>query len=104
MSKLPSMKSMELDDEDKIDAFLPIPCAKPDFPFGLRGHLTDKELAKLDLDPHSAEVGDCFHMRVLARITNVRHTDESTTGKTSRIEFQIEEIAVDCDEENEDED
>ena len=35
---------MELDDEDKLDAIMPIPMDnKPDFPYGLRICLTEKE-------------------------------------------------------------
>ena len=44
------MVSMELDDEDKLDAPMPIKMPnKPDFPYGLRICLNEKELKKIGL-------------------------------------------------------
>lgn len=95
---------MELDDEDKLDAAMPIQMAdKPNYPYGLCFCLTDKELAKLELDPHDAIEGGIIHIHALARIKHVSHTDDSTTGKCSRIECQIEDLSIESeDEENED--
>lgn len=97
------MKSMEMDDEDKIDFCAPIamPC-KPDFPYGLRITLTEKEFEKLNLDPTCAVYGGMVHGHFMARITSVGGEDTSN-GSTCRVELQIEDLAIECeDEENED--
>jgi hypothetical protein len=88
------MVSMELDDEEKIDAVAPIPMpSKPDFPHGLRICLTERELEKLDIDHTEAFVGGVFHGFFMARITSV-----SVNG----VEAQIEDLAIESeDEENE---
>ncbi|SDD95196.1 hypothetical protein SAMN05216337_1017138 [Bradyrhizobium brasilense] len=95
------MKSMELDDEDKVDFCAPIECPKPDYPYGLRICLTEKEFAKLDLDPSCAAVGGMVHGHFMARITSVAAEDNSH-GNTCRVELQIEDLAIESeDEENE---
>lgn len=96
------MRSMELDDEDKIDAVMPMPMAeKPDYPFGLRICMTEKELEKLDLDPAGAEVGGMIHGHFIGRITSVSCND-TEGGQSCRVEVQIEDLAIESeDEENE---
>lgn len=96
------MKSMELDDEDKIDFCAPItlPC-KPDFPYGLRITLTHKEFEKLNLDPSAAEVGGMIHGHFMGRITSVVAEENRSDGNTCRVEIQIEDLAIECeDDEN----
>lgn len=94
------MQSMELDDEDKLDACLPMPCAMPDFPYGLRNSLSEKEFEKLGLDPADAFVGGVVHGHFMARITSVS-AEEREGKKTCRIEWQIEDLAIESeDEEN----
>lgn len=89
-----TMVSMELDDEEKLDAAMPLPMSsRPDFPFGLRICLTEAEFAKLKLDPAEAEVGGMFHLHGLARVTSVSLTD-SDNGKCCRVEAQIEDLAI----------
>ena len=103
MAKLHPMVSMELDDESKLDAVMPMPMPdKPDYPWGLRISLTEEELEKLDLDHKDAQVGGVFHLHGLARITSVS-VNKNTDGKEScRIEAQIEDLAIESeDEENE---
>lgn len=99
-----TMVSMELDDEDKLDAMMPIAMSsKPDFPCGLRISLTEKELSKLDLDPDDAVVGGMVHLHAMGRITAVSATDDSG-GKCCRIEIQIEDLEIESeDDENEEE-
>lgn len=88
------MKSMEMDDESKIDAVMPIPMERPpDYPFGLRICLTEKEFAKLGLDHEDAEVGATFHGHFMARVTSVS-AEERDGGKTCRVEAQIEDLAI----------
>lgn len=83
---------MELDDEDKLDAVTPIPTARPDYPYGLRICLTDKELAKLGLSD-DCEVGDMIDMRCFGTVTSFSKND-SGEGSSCRVEIQIEKMAV----------
>ncbi len=87
------MQSMELDDDDQLDAPMPIPCEKPEFPWGLRIALTEKEFEKLGLDPQDAAVGAIFHGHFMARVTSVSSHDRND-GKTHRVEAQIENLAI----------
>lgn len=95
------MQSMELDDEDKLDAVMPIAMPdKPDFPYGLRISLCEKEFEKLGLDPADATVGGICHGHFLARVTSVS-ASEGSDGKCCRIELQIEDLAIESeDDEN----
>ena len=56
--KVHPMVDMELSDEEKFDAVMPIAMPnKPDYPYGLRLCLTGKELEKLGIDPADLAVG-----------------------------------------------
>jgi hypothetical protein len=85
--------SLELDDDDKIDMALPcgpdLKPSQPDFPFGLRISLTEKELKKLGLDVKEADRGDELEIRALARVTCVSQNEGG-----DRVELQIERMAV----------
>ena len=91
------LKSMELGDEQKLDAVHPIPMdTKPDYPYGLRICLTKAEFDKLGLDPKDAEVGGMVHLIAIARITSIMHHDsENTDAPDCRVELQIEDLDVD---------
>lgn len=97
------MKSMELTDEEKLDTTCPIPMpSKPDFPYGLRITLTHAELDKLDLDVDDACVDGIFHLQGMARITSISKDKDAHGNNTCRIEAQIESLAIESeDEENE---
>ena len=101
MARIHTMTSMELDDEEKLDAAMPIPMQdKPEFPYGLRICLTEAEFKKLDLDPAAAKVGGIFHGHFLARITSVSASDNEN-GACCRVEAQIEDLEIESeDEEN----
>lgn len=87
---------MELDDESKLDMAMPIAMPdRPDYPYGLRICLTEKELEKLGLPVPDA--GDYLDLRGMACVTSVS-CDKRESGDTCRVELQIEKIAV----ENED--
>ena len=96
------MQSMELDDEDKLDAVTPLPMAdKPDFPYGLKICITEKELRKLKLDASDAVVGGTCHGHFMARITCFS-AEQRDGDDCYRIEMQIEELAIESeDAENE---
>lgn len=108
MAKINPMVSMELDDEAQVDQVLPIPMAdKPKYPCGLCISLTGDELEKMNLDASSAFVGGTIHLHAMARITSVSSSDRAPSewsegGQSTRIELQIEEMAIESeDEENE---
>lgn len=82
---------MELEDEDKLDACCPIPCDKPDYPYGLRICLTHKEIEKLGLD-HDCETGDMIDFRAFAVVTSVS-LNENNGKHDCRIELQIQKMA-----------
>ena len=87
--------SMELDDEDKIDYGIPMSDSPkgPDFPYGLRISLTEKELKKLKLDVGECEIGDLVDLRCFAVVTS-KSEEDNKSGKSCRVELQIEKIAV----------
>lgn len=100
------MQSMELDDESKLDAAQPIAMdSRPDYPYGLRICLTHEELKKLDLDPADAFVGGMIHGHFMGRITSASANDYEGSGPSCRIEIQIESLAIESeDAENEEAD
>jgi hypothetical protein len=88
------MVSMELDDEDVIDAIMPMPMPeKPRYPCGLKICLDQRQLAKLGLEP-DCEIGDVIDMRAFARVTSVSMNETEHSGQECRIELQIEELAL----------
>lgn len=91
------MVSMTRSPEEKAEQRLedmmpPSILTMPDVPPGLCIVLTEKELAKLDLDDE-AEVGDTIHLMALAKVTSIRKEDTSS-GCTCRIELSITDLSV----------
>lgn len=86
------MVSMELDDDDKLDAPMPFPLSsKPDYPYGLRICFSEKELKKLNLDV--PDIGDMIDMRAMGTVTSV--SINKTDGEDRcRVEIQLEKIAL----------
>jgi hypothetical protein len=94
MAKLHTMQSMEMTDDEKLDAPTPIAMPeKPEFPYGLRISLTEAEFKKLKLEGSDAEVGGIFHGHFLARVTSVSKTD-GPDGPCCRVEAQIEDLSI----------
>ena len=87
--------SMELSEEDKMtDMPMPMPMPnKPDYPWGLRISLTERELGKLGLLDAECKEGDLIDMRCFARITRVT-TDVGEGQSHCKVEAQITEIAM----------
>lgn len=80
---------LELDDEDQLDAVMPIPMPnKPRYPYGMRICLTQAELDKLKLDS-DCNVGDMIDLRAFAEVTSI-----SKDGDNCRVELQIQKIAL----------
>lgn len=99
------MADMEMDDEDQLDAMLPI--AMPErarYPYGLRICLTEKEFEKLGLDPRDAVVGGICHGHFLARVTSVSANETEGGDNCCRIELQIEDLAIESEDEENDKD
>lgn len=91
--KMNPMVSLELTDEEKHETLMPIPMDRPDYPFGLRICLTDREMEKMDVDPAEACVGGLVHLHAMARITSVS-SDERDGKKCCRVEMQIEDMCI----------
>lgn len=91
------MVDMELDDESMLDMSFPMPMAvgekRPRYPYNLMISLTDVELTKLKLS-HDAEVGDVIDLRAFAVVTSVSKSDTEHSGKSCRVELQIQKLAV----------
>ncbi len=88
------MVDMELEDEDKLDAPQPIPMpSKPDYPYGLRISLTEKELKKLDIDPPT-EIGDVIDMRCFGVVTCISQNKYEGGEDCIRVEIQIQKLAI----------
>jgi hypothetical protein len=71
----------------------------PDYPWGLRISLSERELAKLGL-PADCAVGDQISFDCCARVCSVSLND-SESGASARVELQITEMAVDEDDSEE---
>ena len=89
---------LELSDDDKLDMVLPsgpgdVKQKGPDYPWGLRISLTEKELAKLDLDVKDANIGDLIDMRAFGVITSISQND-GDGGKCCRVEIQLQKLAI----------
>lgn len=83
---------LELTDEDKLDAILPMPMETPDYPCGLCICLTETEVEKLGLD-FDCDVGDMVDIRAFAVVTCVNKSD-GPNGPRGRVELQIQKMAV----------
>jgi hypothetical protein len=101
---LQTMKSMERDDDDKLDSIAAIPILKLDFPPGLRIALTEKEFEKLDIDHSEAEVGGLVHGHFMGRVTHVSQDQQADGEQCCRVEIQIEDLEIECSEGDEEED
>lgn len=98
MAKPIMLMSMELDDEDKAEEAAPVTREVPDYPWGLRICLTEKELAKLGLDPAEAFVGGTIHGHFLAEITSVS-SNQINGEECRRLELQITQLAIESEDE-----
>lgn len=88
-----------------MDAIMPIPMAeKPSYPFGTQICLTDREIRKMGLDPDEFVKDGLVQMHVTARVTSTNKHESNDEGARHRIEFQIEDMCIDCTEEDEEED
>lgn len=99
--------SMELADDHKVDSTISYADAAgvpkketPDYPYGLRISLTEKELEKLRLDCSDCATGDLVYFRACARVISKSQTEHEELGKQERVELQIEDMEIDDGEES----
>lgn len=84
-----SFVDMEMDDEDQLDALMPLPMPdKPRYPFGLKICLTNAELKKMKIEG-DCDVGDTIDLRAFAEVTGV-----FKDGDNCRVELQIQKLAL----------
>lgn len=89
------MVSMELTEEEKLEDCMPCPPSignQPDYPYGLRISLTERELDKLGLE-EDPEIGDYIDLRAFACVTSASR-EQSANGPRRRIELTIERLAI----------
>lgn len=84
------LHDLELDDEDKLDAVMPIAMSKPDYPCGMRLSLQEPQLKTLDMMDPMPKVGDYVMMTVLARVTHCSQSDSAMMGQNCCVELQVE--------------
>ena len=84
---------MEMDDDEKLDRAIPDMPSKPDYPWGLRISLTEKELKKLELDA-DCDIGDMIDLRAFAVVTSVSKNKMDGGEECCRVELQIQKLAV----------
>lgn len=97
-----ALADMSLSDDEKLD--MPMPIAMPDapeYPYGMRICLTQDELTKLGIDPTEAQIGGYFMLHALCCVTSLS-SNSTESGDCMRLEAQIEQAAVDGDDESAD--
>jgi hypothetical protein len=90
-----------LTDEEKIDAVLPMPVSEvPDYPYGTRICLSEKEMEKLEAVGCDCDfqVGEVIDIRALGTVTSVSSSD-GPNGPCRRAEIQLEKLAVELESE-----
>lgn len=97
-----TMVDMEMDDEDKLDSVMPIATDTPDYPWGLRITLTDKEFDKLGLDPSEAEIGGMLTGRFIGKVTSMSANASEGGDPCCRCEIQITALCIDCGDDSDD--
>ena len=93
-----NMTDLALTPADKAEQIGMMPTAvmdqdKPQYPYGCRISLCEKELSKLNLDVQEAAVGDIVDMRCFGVITSVNQSD-GPDGPCERVEIQIQKMAL----------
>ena len=90
--------SMELDDEDQLDGIpMAMPSGKPvapQFPYGLRISMSEKDLERLKLSYEEANVGDYLEFRARACVTSASEHKIEAGGTCCRVELQIESMKI----------
>jgi hypothetical protein len=87
------MVNLQLTAAERLDT-APAPAVEsvPEYPWGLRIVLTQRELPRLGLAADCA-IGDTLEFRASARVTGVNRT-EGAMGPEDRVELQITDMAI----------
>lgn len=99
MKMLPNFVDMAKSPEQIAEDSMPYDMQKHEtnvYPYGLGICFGQQELDKLNLDG-DCEPGDMVHLSCIARVTSVSK-NETNEGMKTRIEMQIERIAVEGEE------
>lgn len=97
---LGDLVDMEMDDEDKLDSIMPISVKdmdKPEYPWGLRISITDKEFDKLGLDPSEGILGGFVTGKFIGKVTSMSISSGEGGDGCCRCEIQIQQLCIDCD-------
>lgn len=99
------MVDMEMDDEDQYDS-VPMPVslgsnvkAKPQYPYGLRIRLNEKDMEKLGLSV--PEKYSTIDLRAMGMVTAVT-TDDNERGCFCTVEIQLQKLKVENEDTEED--
>lgn len=84
---------LELDDEEKTDFCAPMPCGRPDYPYGTRVSFDQGTLRKLKKSAGDFAVSDMIYMRCFGVVTSIS-ADASESGTNERVEIQIQKIGM----------
>lgn len=88
------MVSLELTDEEKLDIACPVGCADaPDYPWSMRISFDDDILERFGCDVSDFTVGDVILLKCVAKVTGLSSND-TATGPKSRVEFQITDLSI----------
>lgn len=97
-SKLVDMALTDAERVEQMETTVPALLDRgPQYPYGLKVSLCEKELEKLRLDVSDASVGDLVDMRCFGTITSISQND-GPDGPCCRVEIQIERMAVENEE------
>ncbi len=102
MFSTPSMVDMRRTPEEKTEASMPMAYAC-DYPYGLCISLGKDELEKLEVDFDSVEVGETYHLFILAKVTAKSKHENETSEDSERIELQITHMGAESENAEDDE-
>lgn len=64
----------------------------PDYPWGLRLHLSEKELSKLGIE--GANVGDVFTMAASVKVVSASMSEAEGSGKMASVELLVTDMGL----------
>lgn len=101
MFNTPPMVDMKLTAGEKAE-LSPEAYNPPMYPWGLSISLDKEQLDKLEVDFDSVEVGETYHLFIMAKVTAKSRNERESGGPCDRIEMQITHMGAESeDTENE---
>lgn len=105
MFSTPAMVELRRSDEERQEAGTPQPFNASEYPYGLAISLDDLTLKKLDVDFDGIELGETYHLFVLAKVTAKSRHENENSGQRECVELQITHMGAESeDAENEEAD